>query len=316
MSQSAIALSRGKRKKRSATKRQDLIFQLILLAWPVLQFAVFYIYVNINSLRLAFNFGENLNGGFFYYFETLFANGGFASLLKSALISIGLYLSTAVIAIPLALIFAYYISRKYFGSKFFKFFLFLPSIISAMVMSIIFLNFCNWAIPEMAAQIGILMVESITSKYSPSSYVTLAAFYIFINLGTTTMIYSNRMSELPNELYEAAALEGVKPFQEFWYIVLPFTYPTLTTFIVTGVATIFTNQYNLFTFYSSDLANMGPGTIGYIIYNNVQSSAANGDYSSISFHQMAALGILCTIIIIPIVFGVKYLLEHKGPSED
>ncbi len=308
------ALSR--RGKRSATKRQDLAFQLILLAWPVLQFAIFYIYVNFNSLRLAFNFGENSNGGFFYYFQTLFTNGGFRDLLKSAGISILLYLSTAAISIPLALIFAYYISKKYFGSKFFKFLLFLPSIISAMVMSIIFLNFCNWAIPEMAAEFGVLMVESITSKYSASSYITLASFYIFINLGTTTMIYSNRMSELPNELYEAAALDGVKPFQEFWYIALPFVYPTLTTFIITGVATIFTNQYNLFTFYSSDLANMGPGTIGYIIYNNVQSSAASGDYSSIAFHQMAALGILATVIIIPIVFSLKYLLEHKGPSED
>lgn len=306
----------AKRRRRSVTQRKDLIFQLILLAWPVLQFAVFYIYVNLNSFRLAFNFGENSNGGFFYYFQSLFVNGGFRDLLKAALISVGLYLGTAVIAIPLSLFFAYYISRKYFGSKFFKFFLFLPSIISAMVMSIIFLNFCNWAIPEMAAQIGVLMVESITSKYSASSYITLAAFYIFINLGTTTMIYSNRMSELPNELYEAAALEGAKPWQEFWSIVLPFTYPTLTTFIITGVATIFTNQYNLFTFYSSDLANMGPGTIGYIIYNNVQSSAASGDYSSISFHQMAALGILCTIVIIPLVFGLKYLLERKGPSED
>ncbi len=306
----------SRKKKTSRTKREDLLFQLILLAWPVLQFSVFYIYVNINSFRLAFNFGENLNGGFFYYFETLFGNDGFINLLKAAGISVALYLGTAVIAIPLALFFAYYISRKYFGHKFFKFFLFLPSIISAMVMSIIFLNFCNWAIPEMLSEIGVLMFESITSKYSASSYITLAAFYIFINLGTTTMIYSNRMSELPGELYEAAALEGVKPFQEFWYIVLPFTYPTLTTFIVTGVATIFTNQYNLFTFYSSDLANMGPGTIGYIIYNNVQSSATNGDYSSFNFHQMAALGIVCTVIIIPIVFGLKYLLEHKGPSED
>lgn len=305
-----------KRSSASATKRQDLIFQLILLAWPVLQFAIFYIYVNFNSLRLAFNFGENVNGGFFYYFESLFANDGFRDLLKAALISIALYLSTAAVSIPLALFFAYYISKKYFGSKLFKFLLFLPSIISAMVMCIIFMNFCDWAIPEMAAQFGVLMVESITSKFNASSYVTLASFYIFINLGTTTMIYSNRMSELPNELYEAAALDGVRPFQEFCYITLPFVYPTLTTFIITGVATIFTNQYNLFTFYSSDLANMGPGTIGYIIYNNVQSSAASGDYSSISFHQMAALGILCTVVIIPVVFALKYLLEHKGPSED
>ena len=134
------------RRKHKSTpdRKKDLAFHLILLAWPVLQFCVFYLFVNFNSILLAFNYGAdaNPNGGFFYYFAQCFQQeGGSYIYLESMGIAVILYLCSAVLSIPLSLLFAYYISRRFVGSKFYRFVLFLPSILSATVMIILFKYF-------------------------------------------------------------------------------------------------------------------------------------------------------------------------------
>ena len=50
----------------------DLLFYSLLMIWPLLQFAVFYIYVNFNSILFAFSqYTENTRSVSFAY---LFAN--------------------------------------------------------------------------------------------------------------------------------------------------------------------------------------------------------------------------------------------------
>ena len=309
-----------KKHSRSSDRKKDLAFHLILLAWPVVQFLVFYVFVNINSILLAFNYGPeaNPNGGVFYWFEQCFAAqpDGSRPYLEAMGISFILYICSTLISLPLALLFAYYISRRFAGSKFFRFILFLPSILSATVMIIIFKYFNNLEILYFLHEFFPDNVVDILTTTETSTYVTIVLFDAFINFGTTTLIYSNHMSEIPNEIFEAAELDGVSHAREFFQISLPLSFPTFSTFIVTGLATIFVNQYSLFTFYGSNLNGLSPGPIGYVIYNNVQDAAVQGNYGAPAFHQMAALGLVCTFITIPLVFGVKYLLERFGPKEE
>ena len=310
------------RRKHKSTpdRKKDLAFHLILLAWPVLQFCVFYLFVNFNSILLAFNYGAdaNPNGGFFYYFAQCFQQeGGSYIYLESMGIAVILYLCSAVLSIPLSLLFAYYISRRFVGSKFYRFVLFLPSILSATVMIILFKYFNDLEILYFAHEhLPVDKVVNILATDRKTTYITIILFDAFINFGTTTLIYSNKMSEIPTDIYEAAQLDGVSHIREFFSISLPLTFPTLSTFIVTGIATMFVNQYSLFTFFGSNLNNLAPGPAGYVIYNNIQQYAVQGNYQAEAFHQMAAFGLICTFITIPLVFGVKYLLERFGPRED
>ena len=197
----------------------------------------------------------------------------------------------------------------------------MPSILSATVMICIFKNFSDFdlrylIIEKTQDMAGYDTTYNILSIYNVKTYITVVLFDIFIGFGTTTLIYTNKMSEISPEIYEAAKLDGISPIREFFNIALPFSYPTLSTFLVTSMAGIFTNQYNLFTFFASDLGTLKPGPIGYIIYNSIQQSAAQGIYDSPAFHETAALGIVCTLVIIPIVFGGRFLLEKFGPKEN
>lgn len=302
------------KKKKSISQRGDFIFHCALLIWPLLQFAVFYIGVNINSLAMAFK-GDN--GLTFEHFKFLFSNAMLPSVLKSVRTSVLFYVVNTVISLPLALLFAYYIFKKLWGAKLFRMFLFLPSIVSAMVMVVLFHKFTDVALGDILEDLFGIRPSFLplinSTKYS--SYATILFFYIWTNFGTTTLIYSNKMSELSPEVLEAAQLDGATSSQEFFRIVLPFAYPTVSTFVVTGVATIFTNQYNLFSFYGSSIG-FDPGTLGYYFFANIQDVTGKADWNNVIFNRYAALSIVVTLFLVPITLGVRRALEKFGPSEE
>lgn len=308
------------KKKATIGRKGEMIFQACLLAWPILQFCVFYIGVNANSFAMAFGPDVNVNyGGFFGKYKYVF-NEMWPSIKQAMGMSVLFYVISTAISVPLALLFAYYIYKKCWGSMFFRLFLFLPSILSGMVMVTLFHQFVDFALPAMVADIvgkEYSEVGSIVKWKETSSYIWVLAFHIWIGFGTTTLIYSNKMSEISPEMVEAAALDGATNMQEFWYIILPFTYPTLSVFLVTGLATIFTNQYHLYSFYSSSITSgLKSGTIGYYIYNGVQGPASAQNWESPSFERYAAVSLFVTAIIIPVALTARWAVDKFGPSED
>ena len=304
------------KKSKNISRRGDLLFHSLLLVWPVLQFCVFYIGVNFNSFRLAF---EAMNGKpTLEWFANLFdpAQYYFDIISTAFLRSLKYYAISTVISVPLALLFAFYIYKKHFGSKFFRLLLFLPSILSSMVMVVLFNRFVNGAL--------IAVIQDINPSFTKISLFSGAegydAYVIFFNImigfGTTVLIYSNSMGEISPEVTEAAHLDGANTLQEIFHIVLPSIYSNISVFIVTGLATIFVNQYNLFSFFKDGVTN--GGTLGYYIYLNVSSVAQDiaDPSNALVYHQFSALGLVLTAITIPITFLVRYLLRRFGPSTD
>lgn len=302
-------------KKSNIGRRGDLIFHWALLIWPLLQFGVFYVGVNLNSFALAFK-GET-GGISFENFRFVFSEAMLPSVLKSVRTSLLFYVVTTVISVPLALSFAYYIFKKLWGGKLFRFFLFLPSIVSSIVMVVLFHKFLDTALGDLLEDLfGIDMgTTPLINATKYSSYIPILFFYIWINFGTTTLIYSNKMGEISPEILEAAQLDGASSVQEFIHIVIPFAYPTISVFLVTGLATIFTNQYNLFSFYGSSIG-FDSGTMGYYIFANIQDYAGRGLWDSIWFNRFAALSILVTLVVIPVTMGARRAIEKFGPSEE
>ena len=295
------------KKKITKDRQGDLIFHLALLAWPLLQFAVFYIAVNLNSFKLAFE--APLGGAWTDNFKYIFSSAMFPEVLKAVGTSLEFYVITTIISVPLGLLFAYYIFKKAIGGKVFRFFLFLPSIISSMVMVVLFQNLMGLGMFDILNTDKLLF--DITSR---SSYTPIIIFYIWTNFGTTTLIYSNKMGELSPETLEAAQLDGANSFQEFIHVVLPFAFPTVSVFLVTGLATIFSNQYNLFSFFGGTIA-FDSGTMGYYLFNLVQDYASNGVFDVVAYNRAAALSLVITVIVIPVALTARWLLDKYGPQD-
>ena len=288
-------------------QRGSNIFYAALMAFPILQFFIFYIAVNFKSFGYAFMQQEKISDTevvWHFTFENItqwFSNSSkLSDLLATTKMSLLYYGATLLVSIPLGLLFAYYIFKKMPASKLFRVFLFIPSIMPAAAFVLTYKIILNDASP--------IVVGNGEWRFDNNQLLYILFYNLYVSFGTSVLMYANKMFDISPEIIEAAKLDGAVGIKEFWHIVLPLTFPTLSVFLVTGVATIFTNQYNLFLF------NADPEwrSLGYYMY--ILSGSTVGHEQDIP--NVAALGLILTAVAIPLTFAVKYCLEKFGPKED
>ena len=236
-------------KKSNANK---IVFYFATLAFPVIQFCVFYIGVNFNSIVYAFSFYDYSQPGvviqsfvwfdnFIKIFEMFKFQPEMVIRVENSLLGfiIGFGIST-----PLGILFSYYIYKNRFAAKVFKIMLFLPQILSAMVLAVMLKYFVNRGLPFAMETIfgvkipGLLPKDAVSSSIMP----TMIVFTIFCSFGSTMRMYVGTMGNVSDSVIESAQIDGASPIREFFDIIFPCIYPTFVTFVVVEVATIFTLQ--------------------------------------------------------------------------
>lgn len=57
--------------------------------------------------------------------------------------------------------------------------------------------------------------------------------------GYYALLFLSGLESIPNEVYEAAAIDGATGFKRFWHITLPMLYPSFFTVMILAVGLIF-----------------------------------------------------------------------------
>lgn len=294
-------------------RTRDLIFYLGLLILPLLQFSIFYVGVNFNSILLALKKIDPLTGeeGWvgFDNFKRVFQDWKemplFSYAFKNSFI---VYLCSLLVGISLAVLFSYYIYKKMPTSSFFRILLFMPSIVSPMVLATLFSQFAERGVP---ACIKMLTGEMPLGLFSnPNTTMATLIFYtLFFGFGTSTLLYVGAMGNISESIVEAARMDGCGVIRELFSITLPLIYPTLIVFITTGIAGIFTNQMSLFSFYGAG-AQHKYYTVGYYLYINSMSLSNLYNYP-----YLAAMGLVITLIVAPVTLVLHRVLSRFDPTE-
>lgn len=308
---------RRKHKSRIFQSKWDWIFYIGLLIIPITQVVIFYFVVNINSILLAFKQYDGASGQFMWSGETLkqmftalHTDKGMIFRLVNSLIMYGV---SMVVVLPLSLLFSFYIYKKKPASKFFRTMLFLPSVVSPIVLSMLFGYFVDRAIPEIMLKWFGKEVDGLLAGLD-TQFSTVIVYNALLGFGVQVLMYANAMSGINDSTIEAARLDGANSMQEFWHISLPSIFPTLTTFVVVGVAGLFTNQLNLLGFFNTS-ANVETQSIGYYLAAEIlNASKVQGGVAR--YPLLSAFGLLSTAIAVPLTFLVKFLMERFGPRTD
>lgn len=291
------------------------LFVACVTALPLLQFIIMYIVVNINSFVMAFRSYDNVTEKWsfvgFENFRQLFNDIARLPLMGHAFRnSIVAWLVSLVVGIPFALMFSYYIYSKGMGYKVFRVMLFLPSVLSATVLILIFKYFAETAVPSLYLSVFGGKIRGLFSN-PDTRFASVLFFNTFIGFGTNVLMYTGSMAGISESCMEAAKLDGAGMFRTFFNVVLPQIVPTISVFVTTGIAAIFTNQLNLYSFYWNDAAHEIQ-TVGYFLYQRVQKAGDN----FAPYPYAAALGICITVIVGPLVVLVRRLLNYIDPMED
>jgi len=310
----------------SQKKKKDLIFYCCLLAYPIISFCIFYIAINANSIVLAFQEKKSATSNFTFldakHFLVNFKNvliaffgdeqhrySEVSNVLTNSLKAFGTQL---FIALPLGILFSYYIFKKCFLYSTFKVILFLPSIISSVVMCYIFYQMTGVCYKSIAEKLFNVKVAYGLLDDSATRFTTLLVYQLWVGFGTTILLFSGAMGGINEAVLEAGQVDGVSSFKEFIDIVFPLTFPTLIVFITIQFANLFLNQINIYPFFGQD-AEPEVYTMGYYLYHETIRAR---DTNCMNYPFLSALGLMLTIFIAPITLGVNYLLKTYGPSVD
>lgn len=313
----SLAARLPKRKREASLTKKRLkqgIFVYAVLFLPIVQFCIFYIGVNINSIMMAFQrYGDSGYiwvdaGDVWYNFKLVWNN--FINMPVFGIVVRNSLLAFFIIQLmtPVVLFFTFYIYKKYSGYRFFKIVIFLPTIISTVIMITVYKQFCEVAIPYVLNKLFHVSVQGLLSN-PETRFWAVMFYYMWLSFGTLMLMYLGSMNGISESIVEAAKLDGAGSMQEFFLITFPMIYPTFSTFFYTNIATIFTNQINLYSLWGGS-ADSSVWTFGYYLYKEIaQASEANYPY-------LATIGILMTFVTAPLTFFFKWLLTKIGPTTE
>ena len=298
-----------------AKKKKDLLFYIAIVTIPIIQFVVMWGIVNINTLRLAFMTWDYETGKYvatgFQNFRDVISDFFGTNVTGTSIItpyavknSIIAYFVTLLVNMPLGLIFAFYVHKKMRFAKAFQAVLYLPCIVSVLVMTTIYLYFAEEFIPDWFPSLG---NEGLLSN-PDTAFITLIIFTLFYGFGNSAMIYVSTMNSINPSIIEAAKMDGCNAFQEFIHIYFPACYSILKISLSTGLMGILGNSLNAYAFFGS-AADEKIHTIGYCI--QVQTL-----HNSKSYPYLSAYAILISIFVVPFVLQIKKFLDRIDPSRD
>ena len=292
-----------KTKGKSVTQRRALLFICVMLI-PALYAMFRYVWVNSNSILIAFCDGEVAEGNWTFKWFMMF----FGELRRTdtpifrAMMNTFKCFGLGLLKLFLAYVMAYFLYKKVFFYKGFRFIFFLPSIISPLITIAIF--------SEIIAPLGPIdiwtgMKETYPALLSsPDTAMSTILFYSLIwgGFGTNFLILMGAMNRIPQEFLEAAEMDGCKAWTEFWLIITPLVWENFSTLLILQLTGIFMASGPILYFTGG---SGEPYTLSFWIFDQVRGN---------SYNYPAAVGMFFTIIAIPFVFGVRWLVNRINPE--
>ncbi len=302
----------GKRKKKSVN---EIVFMVSLMIIPLLHFFVFWLYINLDSVRLSFQrfdmqSGEWMSAGWSNYRELIDAFTKEGSVLPRALLnSFTVFLWNDFVLLPISLFFAYMLFKKVPLNNMYKVIFFLPSIISATVLTLAFSYMLNNFLPEVCDKLGWdhLIPWGGFFANPKTAWWTVLIYGLWSGIGGNIVLMSGAMARIPGEVIEAGKIDGLGLLGEFWHIVIPLIGSTLATLLLMGTTVIFGYFLQPKLLLGDAAASANGFTIALYIVNNVR------DNGTPQMAQGATIGVFCTIIGTPFVLGVRKILDKTFP---
>ena len=307
--------------------KKRAIFYACMVTPLLIHIAIFYWYINIETFVLAFQK--------YTYIPNKPLTVTFAGLhnFKLALEwmfekpvyilnGVKFFAVKLVISFTLCLLFSYYLYKKLPWASMFKYFLFVPHILSSLLLVILFQFIVGdfykaiqiqWLKRDPATVTGLLA----DTRPVGTRFAVVIFYGIWHGFGTSVLVYSSTMESIDYSMVESAQLDGVNVVQEFILITMPMIWSTFVTFLITSIGGLFTDQFNLYTFYSNS-APSDMQVIGYKMYTSTLNASLYEKTSStrndLCYPGLSAAGLMITLVMTPIVLFIRKVLVKLGPS--
>ena len=207
---------------------------------------------------------------------------------------------TTIVVNVISLLLAMALNSKIRAKSFFRGAYFLPNILGALVVGYIFNYFFTYILPAVGEMIGWETLSSSLLSSKNLAWIAIVIVCAWQAIAMNTIIYISGLQTVPEDVYEAGAIDGATGWNKFKNLTFPLILPFFTINMVLCVK----NFLMVFDQIMA-LTKGGPAqsteSISYLIYKNGMSGGQFGFQSAnavifflvivaISVTQMTVLG--------------------------
>lgn len=287
-----------------STDRSSAVLRWIFLAPTMIGIGIFVLLPILGSLFLAFFRWDIITAPQFVGLQN-FTEMATDSTVAISFLNTAIFVVFAVVAqLSVAMFLAVLVQSRMpnWMRVFFRSTFFFPLVLSAASVSILMrylfnesYGVINWAL----SLVGIPAVPWLTS--TQWAMVVVIAVYVWQNFGFSFLLFIGGLGSIPQEIYEAGAIDGATGWKKFQRLTLPLVSPTLLVASVMAIISalqVFDQPYVL--------TRGGPGdstrTAVMVIYESA--------FRELEFGRASAIGLVLMVLIM-LITAVQFRLARR-----
>jgi ABC-type sugar transport system permease subunit len=206
---------------------------------------------------------------------------------------------------PLVILFSYFLFKKIWLHRYFRVVFFLPSIISTVVLVLLYKYILSVDGPIVDMLVHVFKMEYRPEIFGDSRYAlwAIVIYGLWTGFGSGLIIYSGAFARIPPEVFDAAKIDGVGMAREIVNIIIPMIWPTISTMLIFAFVGIFNAGGPILLFTNG---NYKTYTIGFWMFQQLLLKG-NLEYTS-------AVGWFFTCISFPLGLFIRWLLNKTIPD--
>ena len=202
----------------------------------------------------------------------------------------------------ISLVIAMGLNSKIKGKSVLRGIYFIPNVLGGLVIGYIFSFIFTYVLPVIGQSLGISVLSSSMLSNTSTAWIAIVIVGCWQAIAMNTIIYISGLQTVPEDIYEAGAIDGVTGWRKFKDL----TFPLIIPFF--GINMVLSMKNFLMVFDQiMALTKGGPSqsteSISYLIYNNGMSGGQFGFQSANAF--------LCFVVIVVISVVQMTVMNKK-----
>jgi raffinose/stachyose/melibiose transport system permease protein len=208
--------------------------------------------------------------------------------------------------LPVGLFFALLLNRSLKGLKFYRSSLFLPVIISAVIVSLIWCMVYgteSGLINNILKNVGLDSWKQNWLGSKRWGMISVSITYLCQNYGFYMVIFLAGLQNIPEEVKQAAVMDGAGSWKRFWFVTLPMLKETIWVTLIFSIS----NSFRIFDLIYVMTAG-GPAHNTEVMTIYMYTNAFN----NMSFGLGSAVSILILLFSLIAIYAAKLLTAAKN----
>lgn len=291
----------NKRKKHDFNRSKRITFTMFTLPGMIL-YSLFFIFPILSGIYYSLTNWNGISKNYDFIgienFLRIFKDQRF---LRALVFNFKYCILLTICIVVLGMSLSILLNRKVKGITAFRAIYFFPAVLSMLTVGLIFSQIFYRGIPPIGKALGIESISKNILSHPNTAIYGILFVNVWQGVAMPTLLFLAGLQTIPEELYEAAAIDGANGWNKFKKITIPFLLPVLSVVLVLTV------KSGLMIFdYVMSLTEGGPGgateSVSLLIYNNA--------YVETKYSYAIAEAILVGIII-AIISAFQIKLTNK-----